>query len=317
MFNDYPEKIFIFDVNRTLDCAFYEPGDFVLPTKAVFYALKSLPNTWVGTWSGMYPWMQLQKLVRVGVRPDFVIAKHDGNAFRDSIISIYKKDTTKYYVIGNDEEDRLFAYNFHFDYHDHRRFFEMFEKGLLIDSYQDLLYPDRIVEGFRGTSKTWDKIKDKVDFNGRTVLDIGCSTGYFTIQSLRNGASKTYSVDLNELHNVTKLPNTFQKPLSVAEGLLKLWGFDDSKYSLTECDWETCECLPNKIDVVFCMHVAHYWKDMEKGLCKLFELKPETVVFEIDLNDMIKSVFERYGYKIDFNEKSHWNGKDTLIVRKK
>jgi len=185
----------------------------------------------------------------------------------------------------------------------------------LIDAYQDLLYPDRIVEGFRGTSKTWNMVKDKVDFKNKIVLDIGCSTGYFLIQSLRNNASKVFGIDLNGVHNVTKLPDNFNEPLVVAEKLIQLWGFDESMYSLMQNNWETCiftEC----VDIVFCMHVAHYWKDMEKSLCKLFDLNPKTIIFEISLNNMVRSVLKRYNYTIDFNEKSHWNGKDTLIVRK-
>jgi SAM-dependent methyltransferase len=185
----------------------------------------------------------------------------------------------------------------------------------LIDSYQDLLYPDRIVEGFRGTSKTWYTVKDKVDFKNKIVLDIGCSTGYFLIQALRNNASKVFGIDLNELHNTTKLPDDFRKPLEVAKELIQLWGFDEFMYSLVQNSWETC-VFTEYIDIVFCMHVAHYWKDMEKGLYKLFDLNPKIVIFEITLDSVVMNILKKYNYTINFNEKSHWNGKDILIVEK-
>ena len=185
----------------------------------------------------------------------------------------------------------------------------------VIDSYQDLVYPDKIIKGFRGTSITWGKIKDKVDFKDKVILDIGCSTGYFLIQSLLNGATKVFGIDLNEAHNTDKLLDNFRKPLEVTEELIQLWGFDTSVYSLTHTDWVTCEFIEN-VDIIFCLNVAHYWSDIEKGLCKMFDLNPEIVVFEVILNDTLRTILGKYNYVIDFNEQSHWNNKDTLIVRK-
>jgi SAM-dependent methyltransferase len=187
---------------------------------------------------------------------------------------------------------------------------------MFIDTYQDLLYPDKTIEGFRGTSKTWNKIKNKVNFTDKKVLDIGCSTGYFMIQSLNMGASKCIGIDLNELHNTTKLPNNYRKPLEVAKELLELWKFHNNRYFLIEGDWENYN-LEEKIDIIFCMNVVHYWKDLKNGLHKLFQLKPEIVIFEIDLTDIIKTIIDSFNYQIIFNEKSHWNGKDCIIIKRK
>lgn len=316
----FPQKVFIFDMHKTLDCASHTPDEFVLPSKEIFTFLQNLDETWVGCWSGMYPWMQLQKAHSGGIKPDFVMHKHDGFAMQDSIIRIWKKEGTQFFVIGDDEEDKLFAYQFHFTYFDKRRFWEMYKNNMLIDLYQDLLYPDRTIEGFRGTSKTWDKIKDIIDFKEKVVLDIGCNAGYLMIQSLRNGANSVYGIDLNELHNTTKLPENVRKPLDVAKEILELWNFDTNRYCLIQDNWESYDLNSNykitKVDIIFCMNVAHYWKDLEKGLNKLFNLSPETIIFEITLDDIVKKIIKNYNYKIIFNEKSHWNGKDTIIIKK-
>jgi len=315
-FRPFPKKVFIFDMNQTLDCAHHAPEDFVLPSKEIFNFLQNLDGIWAGCWSGMYPWMQLQKALSGGIKPDFVMFKSEGFAFQDSIIKIYKKEETQFFVIGDNEEDSLFAHQFHFTYYDKRRFWEMYEKNMFIDSYQDLLYPDKVIEGFRGTSKTWDKIKDRVDFKEKIVLDIGCSTGYFIIQSLINGANSCIGIDLNELHNTTKLPDNVRKPLEVAEELLHLWNFDLNRYCLIEGNWETYDSNFKKVNIIFCMNVSHYWKDLEKGLIKLFELNPEVVIFEIDLSEKVSNIIKDYNYEIILNEKSHWNGKDTIILKK-
>jgi len=127
----YPERVYIFDVNGTLDCDANPEKGFVLPTKKIFSFLQGLNGVWAGTWSGMYPWMQLQKVCAAGACPDFVIFKTEAVALQDSIVKIFNKNSTKYFVIGNADEDKLFAYNFHFDYFDREEFFEIYNKGVI------------------------------------------------------------------------------------------------------------------------------------------------------------------------------------------
>ena len=133
MSKGYPERIYIFDINGTLDNVGSKPtpDTFVLPTKEIFSFLQSLKDVWAGTWSGMYPWMQLQGLHAIDVYPDFVLFKSKGIDFQDSIIRIFGKTTTKFLVVGDGEEDKLFAYTFHFDYVDPVNFFNMYKEGLI------------------------------------------------------------------------------------------------------------------------------------------------------------------------------------------
>ena len=59
----------------------------------------------------------------------------------------------------------------------------------------------------RGGYKLDYAIKEfNLDFNGKTVLDIGASTGGFTDCSLKHGAKFVYSVDVgsNQLHESLK-----------------------------------------------------------------------------------------------------------------
>jgi hypothetical protein len=130
MHKNFPKQIFIFDINNCLDFGGGNDKDsFLLPSKEIFNFLQSLENVWVGTWSGMYTWMQLQMANYAGVKPDFVIQKHEAIPLQDSLIKIFKKEGTSFFVIGDNQEDKLFAYNYHFTYYDKKEFFEMYKRG--------------------------------------------------------------------------------------------------------------------------------------------------------------------------------------------
>ena len=45
----------------------------------------------------------------------------------------------------------------------------------------------------------WERIKKFVDFKDKTVLDLACSDGYFSIQSLLNGSSNVKGIDLDNI----------------------------------------------------------------------------------------------------------------------
>ena len=132
MMEEYPERVYIFDINGTLVGGNKPSEDhFVLPTEEIFSFLQSLKGVWAGTWSGMYAWMQLQTLNAIGVHPDFVLMKSRGVYLRDEIINIYNKRTTEFLVVGDNEEDKWFAHAFHFDYADRVDFFNMYKEGLI------------------------------------------------------------------------------------------------------------------------------------------------------------------------------------------
>ncbi len=80
---------------------------------------------------------------------------------------------------------------------------------------------DRLKYVSRGGLKLEEAIKVwNLDFNGKTVLDIGASTGGFTDCALQNGAEKVYSVDVGTNQLDWKLRND-ERVVSIEETHIK------------------------------------------------------------------------------------------------
>ena len=54
--------------------------------------------------------------------------------------------------------------------------------------YQDIECINFI--GYTKSSKTWDNIKDLVDWKDKKVADLGCFHGYFSFKSAKTSAKK-------------------------------------------------------------------------------------------------------------------------------
>jgi len=115
---EFPERVYVFDINGTLDCGYNPDGKFILPTQRVFNYLRKHENAWVGTWSGMYTWMQLQNLADANIFPDFTIQKHEWAGFMHSVSVIYKKPfDCEVICIGDEEEDAKCAEMYNMKYY--------------------------------------------------------------------------------------------------------------------------------------------------------------------------------------------------------
>ena len=172
------------------------------------------------------------------------------------------------------------------------------------DTYQDLLLPERLEKGFKDTAQTWENIKENLEC--KTVIDIGCNQGYCMSQCLRGGAKMVLGVDLNGTHWCAPI-GELEKPLDVARRSIDEWGFENVE--LIEGDWENI-VINEKIDVVLCLSTSHYFKNVANGLKKMFEMKPELLIFEANpfVFDHLKRIAKEYHYRIVEKKESHWNG---------
>ncbi|HEX9756684.1 MAG TPA: hypothetical protein VGB26_02655 [Nitrospiria bacterium] len=145
-----------------------------------------------------------------------------------------------------------------------------------LEGQYDVGYQDIEVIGFVGYSnsfKTWNHIKDLVDWKGARVVDLGCFHGYFCFKVEECGGI------VSGLDRSSTALETARMINQVRGGhvVFKEWiGGDD----IPECD------------VIMCLNVLHHYGDatlQEKALSKM---KCKKAVFEI--NESQRPLIEKY-----------------------
>ncbi len=126
--------------------------------------------------------------------------------------------------------------------------------------YQDIEVLN--MTGYSDSGKTWDRIRDLVEWRGKKVLDLGCFHGYFCFKvedagGLAQGFDRSAAV------------------LGVARRINEVRGGH-----VVFREWAGGDDLP-ECDVVLCLNVLHHFPDQEKSLSKMlcrqaiFEIKTE------------------------------------------
>jgi len=65
--------------------------------------------------------------------------------------------------------------------------------------YQRIELPSGVViKGYSESEKTWERIKNLVDFKNRSILDIGCLHGYFSFKIEESGAKNIVGLEKNK-----------------------------------------------------------------------------------------------------------------------
>lgn len=207
--------------------------------------------------------------------------------------------------------------------------------------YQPIILPDGTVIPKKSSvsiidsRKKIEKLCIPKDLTGKTVLDIGCSEGFFLRESIARGASHATGIE-------------FQKERAEACRFVNnLWGYDKKIDVRTEDYMET----QGEWDVVLCFSVIHHrvknrdtwsalikrdgykeeYETLMKGFRKVASLAREMVLFEFPytyrrtvtskkevdyelLCDVLEkeNIFKRIEYK-GLSDKLWWCSKDRYV----
>lgn len=132
----------------------------------------------------------------------------------------------------------------------------------------------------------WDRIINKYNFKDAKVLDLACSDGYFSIQSLLNGANYVKGIDLDELR-------------------IEKANFVKDHYQYKNIDFNVedvydIDLSKEKYDIIMCLGLLHRIPNMENLLNKL---KKESNILIIETK--VLDTYEEKKINMDGKTKSN------------
>lgn len=173
-----------------------------------------------------------------------------------------------------------------------KKYFLIYLETLKYDKkYQDIDCVD--FKGYTSSYKTWENIKDLVDWKDKKIVDLGCFHGYFTFKVAKSGGIATgYDINPDVLRTTSYI--------NIIEGDIiktKRWCAGDE--------------VPNEFDITLCLNVLHYFPDIDLGLQNI---KTEYVLFEIN-NNLEENVIKYFD--IIKRVSSHREGRTIILTKRK
>jgi len=125
--------------------------------------------------------------------------------------------------------------------------------------YQDIEALDLV--GYSGSHKTWESIKDLMDWKDKSVVDLGCHHGYFAFKVEDSGA-------------IARGLDQSETVLGTARLINEIRG---GKVAFEE--WKGGDEIP-ECDLILYLNVLHHFDDPEQALAKM---KASTVLLEANV----------------------------------
>jgi glycosyltransferase involved in cell wall biosynthesis len=128
--------------------------------------------------------------------------------------------------------------------------------------YQDIEVLNQV--GYSQSYKTWERIQDLVDWQGKEVLDLGCHHGYFSFK-IEDVGGRVRGLDIS-----STVVETCRLINEVKGGnvIFEVWADGDP--------------LP-EADIILCLNVLHHFKNPDMALSSM---KCQTAIFEINQSDL-------------------------------
>jgi len=158
--------------------------------------------------------------------------------------------------IGNWIKDRFIDYG-GFKFIDKQKYIDKLNKKIESQTHFGKSYEGRKaryqsddgLDGKRKTQYRIDKMKLKdIDFNNKTVLDIGCNLGMFSQYAKKRGAANVIGFDINE------------DIIHCAKEYANIKGIYDIEFLTTDIDWDRKHKRPKmpSADIVFYLAMSQY-----------------------------------------------------------
>lgn len=135
-----------------------------------------------------------------------------------------------------------------------RRLAELLSARSKHSTYQELHPWTRVILGDQSSptgkreSQRWDYMAEHFDFTGRSLLDIGANTGYFSLAALERGASEVHAFEGNRAHA------EFIREVAFLLGISHRLTVHSNYF-----DFDRKEV--SGVDVTLCLNVLHHFGD--------------------------------------------------------
>jgi len=118
----------------------------------------------------------------------------------------------------------------------------------------------------------WSVFSGKIDFRGKSVLDVGCNVGYSCFRAWGRMVANVTGIDIRE--DILKIPKIIKKKLILTNDRMQFLKKDWNKYKVNR-----------KYDIVISMGLLHYFSmtEYEAAFDKLMDSCKETLVIEMRL----------------------------------
>lgn len=130
--------------------------------------------------------------------------------------------------------------------------------------YQNIALPHGLSTGGHDRSATAAKIFPE-DLRGKSVLDLGCSFGYFCFEAIRRGAERVVGYDVD--------PDSIRKARLLASCL-------GAEVTFEQRDIER-QPITERFDYVLCLNLLHHLKNPLAALDNLIAITDDRLVLEV------------------------------------
>jgi len=166
--------------------------------------------------------------------------------------------------------------------------------------YQRIELPSGIVvKGYSESEKTWERIKNLVNFKNKSVLDIGCFHGYFSFKIEENGAKNIVGLEKNKEAVYTAREIRLRKKSSV---FFKVGEIENMR-------------LEQQFDIILALNMLHHVKNIAEALDNIFSMG-NCVIFEIPFEQekIILEKAKEWNFQLSVKLSSHRDGREIIVL---
>ena len=168
---------------------------------------------------------------------------------------------------------------------------DVFNKEVSTSGVGYLSRSDALLSARVASNRTYEVLSSEYDFNGKTVLDVGCGDGKATSDFFSKCRPK-YVLGIDAAHNAI-------------EYALRTHSSDGKIEFMAVNAYDLCEKIDHRFDVGMMLFVLHHLPDPSAAVKEVVKMADTIIIAEPNGNSPIRKILERVSkYRIECEEQS-------------